>query len=190
MGAKFKKLKSKGINRSVFLPAILIIGTTLMVASVFYLKFVFEKEISDLRKELLIISLNQEKNDSQALSIVSEPTSPETFIRLRELGVERYFLSEVKLIEARYTPVINTCLIEDNKPLYPPYVYETRSTVYYPEERPDTALVRYLLLPEDNPDFQPDTACYIKEIEAEADWQEVEERYGFSRRQFPARTQN
>ncbi len=111
--------------------------------------------------------------------------SPEILFRLRKSGIERYFLSEVELINLHYTAKIHTCLYERGRPIYPPYVYDTWALVNYPEEPfPQIILIRYLLLPEDNPDFRPDKNCFIKEIKTEKDWQELKEKYGFFKEQF------
>jgi len=179
--SKIKKIKpKKDISFFAFFVILIIL---IMIFGGLYFKFMFEQERLALRKELGIIL-----EEDPAVKERREPTSAETLFRLRETGVERYFLSEVQLIDGRFTPAIHACLFgEEGDPLYPRYVYETWSAVRYPEQPPtQIALMRYLLLPEDNLDFQPDTACYIKEIKTEADWREVEEKYGFSRRQFPA----
>ena len=178
---KLKKINKERLATLVLFAA----GILVMLFLGFYFKHVFEEEKSALRKELDEALLGNESSVAERL----EPTSLETTLRLREAGVERYFLSEVKLIDSRFTPTIHACLFrEQGDPIYPRYVYETWSAVRYPEQPPaQIALMRYLLLPEDNTDFQPDGSCYIKEIETEQDWQELEEKYGFSRRQFQTR---
>jgi len=176
---KFQKIKLKQ-DRLAFL-ALIMGGILAMSFLVFYFRSLIEKERLWIRKELEGILL-QETGPISAER--SEPTSQETLFSLRETGVERYFLSEVELIDARYTPIVHTCLFAEEEPIYPLYVYETWSMLDYPELKPEIALMRYLLLPEDDPDFQPDKNCFIKEIKTEKDWQELEEKYGFSKSRF------
>lgn len=180
---KLKKIKLKK-DRMAFL--ILVIAGILAISfSIFYFKSLVDKERLETKRKLEEILRQMESGAIPAPPEEIEQVSPETLYRLREVGVERYFLSEVKLIGVYYTPMVHTCLFEKEKPIYPLYIYETQSLAIYPEKPPpEIALIRYLLLPEDNPDFQPDKACYIKEIKTDEDWQEVEEEYGFSRRQF------
>ena len=73
----------------------------------------------------------------------------------------------------------------NEKPIYPSYIYDTWSALTYPDHHcPQIALVRYLLLPQDNVNFQPNKAYYIKEIKEEQDWQLIKESYGFNKEQF------
>ena len=104
--------------------------------------------------------------------------------KLRTEAVERYFFSQVQLVDGYYIPTVNLCLYELGQPLYPSYVYDTFSTLYHPQNSPyQKALVRFLLLPEDNEDFRLSSNCFIKEIKSEQDWQEIES-YGFFRELF------
>lgn len=179
---KFKKIK---LNKDRLTLLALIMGGILVVSFLgFYFKSLIEKERLEMKKDLEKIIWQLEKEvDSAPLERIEE-ASPETLHRLRESGIERYFLSEVELIGVHYTPILHACLYEKEKPIYFSYVYETWSLVDYPESKPEIALIRYLLLPEDNSDFQPNKTCYIKEIKSEKDWQELKEKYNFSRDQF------
>jgi len=182
---KFKKIKSK----EVLLFLILISSVILVIVfSGFYFKYLVDNEMLEMKKDLERIIWQLERKTEPPEKI--EQAHPETLHRLRETGVERYFLSDVKLIGFYYTPVIHACLFEEGRPIHPFYIYETWSMVDYPEPSPEIALVRYLLLPEDNSDFQPERNCYIKKIKTEQDWRELEEKYGFSRDQFSTRPQN
>jgi hypothetical protein len=100
--------------------------------------------------------------------------------RVKKEGIRRFFLSEV-VVNDLYVPKIHVCLFNQNdSPRYPHYIYDSWSSLSYPEESfPEIALVRYLLLPEDNDFFQPDKSCYIKEIVSENDWIEVNGKYKF-----------
>ncbi len=106
---------------------------------------------------------------------------PETFYKLKELGIDRYYLSGVKLIDNSYIPMIHACLHREN---YPSYIYHTWSSINYPEYTPEIALVKYLLLPEDNDNFKPNKSCYIKEIKSDSDWKEIQELYEFNKNLF------
>ena len=179
------KTKKIDLNKDKLVFLVLIAGgIIIIILSGFYFKALIRQELLIVRKEIEE-SLSKEGSGSGLTSTKkSERTSPETILKLREAGIERYFLSEVQLIDGRFTPTVHTCLFKDDELIYPPYIYETNAMVIYPEIKPEIILVRYLLLPEDNTDFQPDGSCYIKEIETDQDWQELEEKYGFSRRQF------
>jgi hypothetical protein len=114
-----------------------------------------------------------------------EIISPELWARLRKTGVERYFLSEVAKRDNYFVPLVHDCLFQNGKPLYPSYLYGSWEILYFPKDPPyQIALVRYLLLPEDNPSFKLDKSCFIKEIKTEEDWKEVEKKYGFLKIQF------
>lgn len=178
-GDKFKKIKLK--KDRLILP-VLVMGGILTISLLgFYFKFLIEKERLEVRKDLERILLEV----GPILPEKTEPTSPETLFELKETGIVRYFLSEIELIGGYYTPTVHLCLFERGRPIYPLYVYETWSLLTYPEKPPPRiALIRYLLLPRDNSDFQPDKTCFIKEIKTEKDWQELGEKYGFSRDQF------
>lgn len=172
------------LKRDRLILSVLVAGGILAVSiSGFYFKSLIEKERLEAKKELERILL--EARSTSTLPEKNEPTSPETLFELKETGIERYFLSEVELVDVYYVPTVHLCLFERGKPIYPLYVYETWSLLIYPEKPPpQIALVRYLLLPRDNPDFQPNKTCFIKEIKNEKDWQELREKYGFSRDQF------
>ena len=173
--------RGKNLKKEKLILLILIVAGILAISFLgFYFKSIIEKEKKEVRKELERILLEGRPISSER----AEPTSPETLFRLRDEGIERYFLSRVELINNRYTPIISTCLYEKGVPLYPSYIYETSSLLDYPDFLPEIALVRYLLLTEDNTDFQPDKNCFIKEIKTEQDWREVEEKYNFFRNRF------
>jgi len=111
--------------------------------------------------------------------------SPKTIARLKKTGVARYFLSNVKLINNHYVPVVHLCLFVNGKPIYPSYVYGYWSLLNYPNDlSPKIVLVKYLLLPEDSANFHLNSNCYIKEIKTDKDWKEVQEKYGFSKDRF------
>ena len=116
---------------------------------------------------------------------VSRIVSPATLVQLKQTGVARYFLSEINLIASRYSPRVHRCLYNNNNPRFSQYVYETWAMLTYPKESPlQVALVRYLLLPEDNNAFIIDNDCYIKEINTREDWQYVNSKYGFQKEGF------
>jgi len=115
---------------------------------------------------------------------ISDMAHLEQLQRLQKERVERYFLSEVDGVSSSFSLRVHDCLFAGGRTIYPLYIYGTWSYLAYPDAIPEIALVRYLLLPEDNPNFQPDKNCFIKEIKTEQDWQEVEEKYNFSRRRF------
>ena len=116
---------------------------------------------------------------------VSRIVSPATLAQLKQTGVARYFLSEINLIASRYSPRVHRCLYNNNNPRFSQYVYETWAMLTYPKESPlQVALVRYLLLPEDNNAFIIDNDCYIKEINTREDWQYVNSKYGFQKEGF------
>ena len=151
-----------------------------VVFSGFYFKNLIEKERLEMQKELgragqLISTKRPEISDMAHL---------EKLQRLQKERVERYFLSEVDWTGSSFGLRMHDCLYSGNRPIYPFYIYETWSYLAYPDAIPEIALVRYLLLPEDNTDFQPDKNCFIKEIKTEQDWREVEEKYNFSRNRF------
>lgn len=111
---------------------------------------------------------------------------PEDSMRIKEEGIDRFFLSKVVIIDNRYIPMVHACLFDkDQKPLFPLYIYDFWSSLDYPNQPPyKVILVRYRVFPEDNYFFQPDKECYIKEIETEEDWREMEEKYDFYRELF------
>ena len=190
----FKKIKGRiqKINREIknnfnFFqdrPIVLLILTTGVVLIIIFFGFYFwrmiQKERLIMRQELDKALRQIERNGPGPIG-EGEIISPETIFRLKESGVERYFLSKVE----NYDIIIHNCLFERGRPIYPSYVYGTWSFVFYPEKPPpEIALVKYLLLPEDSARFQPNRECFIREIKTERDWQEIGERYNFSRNQF------
>lgn len=181
----FKRFEFKKNNLFFLSLTVFLIALVLFLG--FYFKGLIEKEknaIAEIKKDLtkIIWQLEEEK---QINLPETERVHPETMQKLKETGIERYFLSEVELINFHYTPTIHLCLFSVGMPIYPLYLYESWSQAVYPNEPPyQIALVKYLLLPEDNFDFQPEKDCFIKEIKTEKDWQEVKEKYGFSREQF------
>lgn len=145
--------------------------------SFLYFKNLFLKEKTEILREI--------KKSLLEKQIPEKATFPETISALKDVGIERYFLSEITLINGYYTPKIHLCLFKEEKPIYPSYIYDTWSVLTYPDHHyPQIALVRYLLLPQDNVNFQPNKACYIKEIKEEKDWQLIKENYGFNKEQF------
>ena len=138
-----------------------------------------------LKQERFIMTKAIE-NMQQQPTIESIPlVSPLTLQKLKKMGIERYFLSRVDLVNNYFTPLIHLCLFDNGKPIYSQYVYETWSLVNYPDTGiPKISLVRYLLLPDDNPSFQPNKECFIKEIITEQDWQDIKIKYGFTKDQF------
>jgi hypothetical protein len=183
---KLKKLFRKTSRKKelLFFLSITLIVVFLFIFLIFYFRGLLKEERLIMKKELeKIVWQKAEKGDLKIMS-EEEKTLPETFYQLKESGVERYFLSEVELIDVYYTPIIHLCLYEKGKTVFPLYVYETWSTLYFPDQKPEIALIKYLLLPEDNSEFQPNKSCYIKEIKTEDDWQEINEKYNFSKSQF------
>lgn len=180
---KLKKIKKNKSRLIVF--ALVVAGILTICFLGFYFKALIEKEGLEAKKELeRTLQQLGRRAEPQPPGEVEE-VSPETIFKLRKSGIERYFLSKVELTGNYYIPLIHACLFKDGQPLYPLYLYGAWSLLYYPEEPfPQVALVRYLLLPEDNPNFRPDKACFIKEIKTEKDWQELKEKYGFLKDQF------
>jgi len=138
-----------------------------------------------LKQERFIMTKAIE-NMQQQPTIESIPlVSPLTLQKLKKMGIERYFLSRVDLVNNYFTPLIHLCLFNTGNPIYSQYVYETWALVNYPDTGiPKISLVRYLLLPDDNPSFQPNKECFIKEIITEQDWQDIKIKYGFTKDQF------
>ena len=159
---------------------IIVLGLNLLMALIIilYFHFVLNQEHFVIKK--VLESINQQPAGEE-LPLVS----PVVIEKLKNNGIERYFLSKVELIGNYYTPLVHLCLFKDGMPIYPQYVYETWALINYPSNQvPKIALVRYKLLPEDNANFNLDKNCFIKEIKTSQDWQEVEEKYGFSRLKF------
>lgn len=146
----------------------------------FYFKYLINKEIVGIRKELNQTLLQSGNNIETTAIIDNSATSPDLLAKLKESGIERYFLSKVEVMNNHYIPSVYLCLFKDGKPIYPNYIYETWSLLNYPDNlSPEIMLVRYILLPEDNANFNLDKSCFIKEIKTAKDWQEVENKYGF-----------
>ena len=173
-----KKLK-KGLSLShrkvYFIEGInLLIIVSLILYFQHYLKqerFIMTKAIENMQQQLT----------RESIPLVS----PLTLQKLKKMGIERYFLSRVDLVNNYFTPLIHLCLFNNGNPIYSQYVYETWSLVNYPDTGiPKISLVRYLLLPDDNPSFQPNKECFIKEIITEQDWQDIKIKYGFTKDQF------
>ena len=171
----FKKILKKN---SHFL--IIVLGLNVLIALVIILYFHFA-----LNREHFIIKKALENINQQSSGENIALVSPLIIEKLQKSGIERYFLSKVELIGNYYTPVVHLCLFKDGKPIYPQYVYETWALRNYPSKQiPEVALVRYKLLPQDNVNFNLDKDCFIKEVKTDKDWQEVEEKYGFSLSKF------
>ncbi len=148
----------------------------------FYFNNLIKKERLESEKRLERLILESGKLPKNLLEN-QEQTSPETLNKLRESAISRYFLSNIELINNSYTPIIQTCLYKGGSAIYPLYIYETWSSVNYPEDKPEVALIRYLLLPGDNDNFKPNQSCYIKEIVTDNDWREIE-KYNFYKNLF------
>ncbi len=177
---KFKK--DFKINK-IFVSILIVVIILAVVISFIYFKKSIERERLEIKREMEEIIWDSRQTPENLIEKEDEIT-PQTLQRLEQSGIDRYFLSEIKLINNRYTFVISTCLTDKGNPIYPNYVYETWSMLDYPESEPEIGLIKYKLLPEDNDSFQPNEACYIKEIKTESDWQEVEEKYGFRQNLF------
>lgn len=109
----------------------------------------------------------------------------ESFIQAQSNKIPRFFLSDIKIINSLYTPIVHTCLFQNGEPIYPRYIYETWSSLSFPTSaNPEITLVKYSLLPEDNANFQPNSDCFIKEIKTEEDWREIGQKYNFYRARF------
>jgi hypothetical protein len=176
---------NKKNNFVILVILILLAGIVFVIFSNFYFKNLLKEERQEIKKEMERIVQGLKNQESAPISSKTESMSPEILARLKKTAIERYFLSEVELIDGIYTSTIFLCLFELGKPIYPSYIYGTKSMSYYPNTiAPEIALVRYLLLPEDNSDFQPDKGCFIKEIKIDKDWQEVKQKYNFSKDLF------
>ena len=161
-------------NKLVFLFLIISWVLTIIIL-IFYFKHLIEKE------RIEMISLIEKEQGVEVLPDFDDVWQMRQEESDNSNGkISRYFLSEVKLIDGYYTPIVHSCLFdEQGKAMHPSYIYDTWSISIYPEKEPEIALIKYLLLPEDNDDFQLDESCYIKEIKTERDWQEIEKKYGF-----------
>ena len=138
-----------------------------------------------LKQERFIMTKAIENMQQQSGVESASSVSPLTLQELKKSGIERYFLSKVDLVGNYYTPLVHLCLFDNGKPIYSQYVYETWALVNYPNTGiPKINLVRYLLLPRDNSNFQPDEKCFIKEIKTEQDWKDIQTKYGFTKDQF------
>jgi hypothetical protein len=171
-----KIMKKNKKERNILFLFILIV-TLVIIILFFYFNNLIKKERLEAKKDFERIILESGGIPDNLLDN-KEQTSQETLNRLREDRIARYFLSEVELINNLYTPIIHICLHETGVPIYSSYIYETWSLLDYPKDKPEIALIRYLLLPEDNDNFKPNESCYIKEIESENDWKEIE-KYNF-----------
>lgn len=163
----------------------LLIGVFLIIIIIgIYFKYLISKEIKIIQNKM-DYSLTQSNGKGTTQIIDNSATSPVILAKLKESGIERYFLSNVELMNNHYVPVIYLCLFKEGKPIYPLYVYETWALVNYPDDlSPKVALIKYRLLPEDNANFNLDKNCFIREIRTDNDWQEMEEKYSFSKKQF------
>jgi hypothetical protein len=165
-------------NKLVFIAIIVV-----LVAIIIFLSWWFKRELEDQRLAIEMAFTKIANIQYQASGSVPE-RSVADLERLSQEAIERYFFSEVQLIDNYYIPKINLCLHELGQPIYPLYVYDTFSTLYYPEKPPyQKALVRFLLLPEDNVSFQPDSKCFTKEIKSDGDWEDLA-KYGFLKELF------
>ena len=158
----------------------LIVGVNLLIILGLVLYFQHS-----LRQERFIMTKAIENMQQQSGVESASSVSPLTLQELKKSGIERYFLSKVDLVGNYYTPLVHLCLFDNGKPIYSQYVYETWALVNYPNTGiPKISLVRYLLLPQDNSNFQPDEKCFIKEIKTEQDWKDIQTKYGFTKNQF------
>lgn len=168
-----------------FLIFILLAGQCLIVLAVaclgFYFHYLMTRQSVIINKELDQF-LWQFK---QGGPVAAEVVPPSVRAKLKESGIDRYFLAKIDLINGYYTPTVHLCLFENGDPVYSQYLYETWAIVTHPKDlTPVISLVKYQLLPEDNDDFQLDKNCFIKEIKTENDWRELKDKYGFSKDQF------
>lgn len=137
------------------------------------------------REEISRGVIQETGNITPQVRTVPRIVSPAILAQLKQTGIARYFLSEINLIASRYSSRVHRCLYNGNNPRFPQYIYETWAMLTYPKESPlQIALVRYLLLPEDNNIFTIDSDCYIKEISTREDWQYVNNKYGFQKENF------
>jgi hypothetical protein len=185
---KLKNIK-KQENKFIALLILIVVVFLFVVLFGIYLGGLVKKErgISQDKSKDAVLQLENEKemetsNDEEILN--DKFVSSEVLNQPKELRIGRYFLTDIKLIDNYYYAMIDTCLREDKTSNYPDYIWGTWSQLDYPDFNPEVALVRYLLFPEDNDDFKPNKACYIKEIKTDKDWQEVKEKYNFSKDRF------
>jgi hypothetical protein len=187
MKKQVKNPRKAGPLFSLFLIfSIFLIFTIIMTAGATMDKLLLERE-DVFRNEKGIKENSTTKEDfSYSFQEVESVDLSELPRRIKEEGVNRFFLSEVVIIDDLYTPKIHACLSDQNgMPLYSPYIYDFWSLLTYPEQMsPKIVLVRYRLLPEDNSSFQPNKSCYIKEIINEDDWMDVEKKYNFRKELF------
>lgn len=194
---KFKKSKNKKIFfQSKFVWAlIIVIGIGLIIYFLnLYFFSLLKTERESIRQELERAMQNERRftqsrinnpiaSPQEEIENISdrEPTPIETMSRVKKLGIPRFFLSRMQDTNI----IVHQCLFDQGRPIYPLYIYATWSTLLYPDTPPaNIALVRYLILPEDNANFKPNPDCFIKEIKTEADWRAVGERYNFYKIQF------
>jgi hypothetical protein len=141
-----------------------------------------------LNKKLSRIKLNVEKSlvaENQNQIIDNNVTAPELVSEIQKNGISRYFLTETERINNHYVPRVYLCLFNNGEPIYPRYVYENWALLNYPNDlNPEIQLIKLILLPQDNNNFQLNKDCFLKEIKTAKDWQEVEEKYGFSLNKF------
>jgi len=141
-----------------------------------------------LNKKLSRIKLNVEKSlvaENQNQIIDNNVTAPELVSEIQKNGISRYFLTETERINNHYVPRVYLCLFNNGEPIYPRYVYENWALLNYPNDlNPKIQLIKLILLPQDNNNFQLNKDCFLKEIKTAKDWQEVEEKYGFSLNKF------
>ncbi len=177
------RLKEDFKKNKTFVSILIVSVILTVVVSFVYFKKSIERERLETKREMEKIIWDS-RQTPENLTEREDEITPQTLQRLEQSGINRYFLSEIKLINNLYTPVINICLTDKGISIYPRYVYETWSMLDYPDIEPEIGLIRYKLLPEDNDSFQPNETCYIKEIKTEKDWQEIEEKYDFRKTLF------
>jgi len=178
-----KKNTKIRMNRSYLIIMEVVLLLVIVSLAVFFSYFI-KKEMNAIRRESEHVVLQNTGNQGTSME-VGNKISPLVMAQLRKEGIGRYFLTKVKLINNSYIPLVNLCLFQNGQPIYPLYIYETWSLVNYPDSlNPQKALVKFLLLPKDNKNFQLDKSCFLKEIKTDADWIEMENKYNFSQKQF------
>ena len=113
-----------------------------------------------------------------ALGIFLISRNSEKPIPEKQTDTARYFLSQVDLVENRYTPSLIKCLF-NNKGRE---IYQQWSGIYYPDNPAyEVSLVRVEF---NDKETSLSESCFIKEIKTMEDWQEVETKYNFSKKKF------
>ncbi|MGB9707515.1 MAG: hypothetical protein ACPL1D_02050 [Microgenomates group bacterium] len=165
---------------------VLIIFFLFFIILVFIMRYLVIREIDKARYEFNKTLLEINSYNSHNTSIIDyNATSPDISLKLKDKGVTHFYLSELEKINNHYVPKVYLCLFKNGQPIYPRYVYENWSQLNYPNNiNPKVSLLKFIFLPEDDKDFIIDSKCYLKEIKTDRDWQNVKEKYGFSKELF------